>query len=186
MAGVGQGCVAGRAVRRRVEVRAGYGQGLTVTWGSMLRRAPGSTGGPPTGLFRHASVGSIFGTPTSSGTFSFTVTVKDSSNPQMTASQTLSISVAAAVPALSIGTTSLPGATVGTGYGQGVTATGGQTPYTWTVSSGGLPPGLDLNASAGPILGSVGLLILLGLAGCLIAVRRITSVDPIVALRARN
>jgi putative ABC transport system permease protein len=40
--------------------------------------------------------------------------------------------------------------------------------------------------SAGPILTSVGLLILLGLAGCLIAVRRITSVDPIVALRARN
>lgn len=40
--------------------------------------------------------------------------------------------------------------------------------------------------SAGPILTSVGLLILLGLAGCLIAVRRITSVDPIIALRART
>ncbi|MEO6626975.1 MAG: ABC transporter permease, partial [Aquihabitans sp.] len=40
--------------------------------------------------------------------------------------------------------------------------------------------------SSGPILSSVGLLILLGLLGCLIAVRRITSVDPIIALRARN
>lgn len=40
--------------------------------------------------------------------------------------------------------------------------------------------------SAGPILSSIGLLILLGLVGCLIAVRRITSVDPIIALRARN
>lgn len=36
-----------------------------------------------------------------------------------------------------------------------------------------------------PILTSVGLLIGFGIAGCLIAVRRITSVDPIVALRSR-
>lgn len=40
--------------------------------------------------------------------------------------------------------------------------------------------------SAGPILTSVGLLVALGLVGCLIALRRITSVDPIIALRARS
>ena len=39
---------------------------------------------------------------------------------------------------------------------------------------------------ASPILASVGLLIALGIAGCLVAVRRITSVDPIVALRSRS
>ncbi len=38
----------------------------------------------------------------------------------------------------------------------------------------------------GPILTSVLLLITLGIAGCFIAVRRITSVDPIIALRAKN
>lgn len=37
-----------------------------------------------------------------------------------------------------------------------------------------------------PILTSLGLLIALGIAGCFIAVRRITSVDPIVALQSRN
>lgn len=36
-----------------------------------------------------------------------------------------------------------------------------------------------------PILTSIGLLILFGMVGCLIAVRRITSVDPIVALRSQ-
>lgn len=37
-----------------------------------------------------------------------------------------------------------------------------------------------------PVMTSLGLLVALGLAGCLIAVRRITSVDPIVALQSRN
>ncbi len=37
-----------------------------------------------------------------------------------------------------------------------------------------------------PILTSLLLLIVLGIAGCFIAVRRITSVDPILALRAKN
>ena len=39
--------------------------------------------------------------------------------------------------------------------------------------------------AAGPILTTIGLLILFGMVGCLIAVRRITSVDPIVALRSQ-
>ena len=37
----------------------------------------------------------------------------------------------------------------------------------------------------GPIITTIGLLILFGMVGCLIAVRRITSVDPIVALRSQ-
>lgn len=39
---------------------------------------------------------------------------------------------------------------------------------------------------AAPILTSVALLVVLGLAGCFVAVRRITSVDPIVALRSKS
>lgn len=39
--------------------------------------------------------------------------------------------------------------------------------------------------AAAPILTTMGLLILFGMLGCLIAVRRITSVDPIVALRSQ-
>lgn len=55
-------------------------------------------------------------------------------------------------PALSITTTSLPSATVGTGYAQGVAMSGGQTPYFWSVSSG-LPSGLNINSTTGAIYG---------------------------------
>lgn len=44
---------------------------------------------------------------------------------------------------------------------------------------------IPFRLEATPIMTSVGLLIGFGLLGCLIAVRRITAVDPIVALRSR-
>jgi hypothetical protein len=133
-------------------VGTGYGQGITATGGQTPYTWSVASGLPP-GLSLNTSVGSIFGTPTTAGTYRFTVTVKDSSSPQKTASQGLSITVSGSTPALSITTTSLPAATRGTGYGQGLSATGGQTPYTWSVSSG-LPPGLSLNPSVGSIFGT--------------------------------
>lgn len=51
-------------------------------------------------------------------------------------------------------TTSLPSGVTSTPYSQTVTATGGTTPYTWTVSAGALPNGLTLNASTGEISGT--------------------------------
>jgi|GEM_PF-4259956 len=53
---------------------------------------------------------------------------------------------------LSITTTSLPSATVGIGYAQGVGATGGQTPYDWGAS--GLPSDLNMNPTTGAIYGT--------------------------------
>ena len=55
---------------------------------------------------------------------------------------------------LTITTTSLPGGTVGTAYSQTLQATGGTTPYTWSLASGTLPAGLTLNASTGVISGT--------------------------------
>jgi hypothetical protein len=53
----------------------------------------------------------------------------------------------------SITTTSLPIGTVGQAYSVQLSATGGTSPYTWSVSSGSLPAGLSLSPSgliAGP------------------------------------
>jgi hypothetical protein len=50
--------------------------------------------------------------------------------------------------------TYLPVAIVSVAYAASLTATGGVTPYTWTVSSGALPPGLTLGASTGAINGT--------------------------------
>jgi uncharacterized protein YjdB len=54
---------------------------------------------------------------------------------------------------LTITTTSLPAGVVGTPYSQTLGATGGKTPYTWSITSGTLPAGLTLNASTGQITG---------------------------------
>ncbi|HEX6351444.1 putative Ig domain-containing protein [Actinophytocola sp.] len=47
-----------------------------------------------------------------------------------------------------------PAGTVGVAYATTLTATGGQTPYTWSVTAGSLPPGLQLGAATGAITGT--------------------------------
>jgi WD40 repeat protein len=48
---------------------------------------------------------------------------------------------------LAINTTSLPSATVGTVYSTTLAASGGASPYIWSIASGALPVGLSLSAS---------------------------------------
>jgi hypothetical protein len=103
------------------------------------------TGGSlPAGLSLSSS-GVISGKPTTTGTSSFTATVTDSSSPAQSAKVNLSIRIAPAP--LRITTTSLPGATRGTPYSATLAATGGTTPYSWSVISGFLPFGLSLSKS---------------------------------------
>ena len=53
---------------------------------------------------------------------------------------------------LSLTMGSLPGGTVGTAYNVTLVASGGTTPYTWSVSAGSLPAGMSLS-SAGVLSG---------------------------------
>ncbi|MES2222265.1 MAG: putative Ig domain-containing protein [Acidobacteriota bacterium] len=48
----------------------------------------------------------------------------------------------------------LPSGQVATPYSVTLAATGGTTPYTWTISTGSLPAGLSINASTGTISGT--------------------------------
>jgi len=57
-------------------------------------------------------------------------------------------------PPLAMTTTTLPGGTVGVAYSQPLAATGGTTPYTWSIVGGSLPAGLALNTSTGLISGT--------------------------------
>lgn len=61
--------------------------------------------------------------------------------------------VPAAAAAPSITTASLGGATQGAAYSKTLAASGGTTPYTWTLDSGSLPAGLTIS-SAGVISGT--------------------------------
>jgi Putative Ig domain len=109
----------------------------------------------PGGLTVNPSTGVISGTPSQSGTFDLLAQVTDAQVPADTAIRSLSLTIAPApVPdPLVITTTSLPAARRNKNYNRTLTATGGVTPYTWSVVNGSLPPGLTLNASSGVVSG---------------------------------
>jgi hypothetical protein len=67
---------------------------------------------------------------------------------------TIKLTATEAPGALGIITASLPNGLVGTAYTATLAAMGGQTPYTWSVTSGSLPAGLTLAAATGVISGT--------------------------------
>jgi hypothetical protein len=123
------------------QLQAGGGQG-PYTWAI-------TAGNLPNGLTLNTATGAISGTPTAEGRFQFTVRVTDAGG--RTATKELSVLIGQTVQ---ITTTSLPEAAVNVAYAATLAATGGQGPYTWSVSSGTLPPGLTLAASTGAISGT--------------------------------
>jgi hypothetical protein len=107
----------------------------------------------PADLSLDASSGAITGTPTTTGTTSPTFKVLDSTVPnQQSATKQLSITINPNAT-LQITTTTLPDGTTTTPYSQQVVATGGCSPFTWSISSGSLPPPLTIDASTGLIDG---------------------------------
>lgn len=109
-----------------------------------------SNGGLPPGLSLNSTTGSIGGTPTTTGTYSFAVTVTDSLN--QSTSQTFTITVAAGSGFL-ITNAPFPQGVVGVPYSQALTTTGGCPPNpfdegSFTVLNGALPPGLTIQSSA--------------------------------------
>ena len=135
------------------QVGTAYSATLAATGGTTPYTWSLTSGTLPAGLTLNATTGAITGTPTASANAtSLTFKVTDSSSPVQTKSVTLSLTISAAT--LSITTTSLPGGQVGTAYSTTLAATGGTTPYTWSLTSGTLPAGLTLNATTGAITGT--------------------------------
>jgi Putative Ig domain len=112
------------------------------------------SGSLPPGLNLDPTSGVISGMTTTVGSYPFTVQVSGLQSPPATASAPLSIAVNATLTQLSIVTTSLPSGTQNQTYSAMLAATGGLTPYTWSVTAGSLPVGLHLNANSGAITGT--------------------------------
>jgi hypothetical protein len=108
---------------------------------------------PGTKLFDFAgSTGLINGVPTTAGTFTFTVRVKDET--RATDTETFTIEI---LPpeAPTITTVTLSSGTVGEFYCCGnLFASGGVQPFTWSVVAGALPPGLELPKGENTISGT--------------------------------
>jgi hypothetical protein len=127
-----------------------YSGQLTATGGSGSYSWNLSSGSLPAGLTLNSATGLISGTTRSAGTSLFTVIVTDSANSAVTA--TLNYTLRSTV--ITIVTTSpLPVATGGAPFSQTFIATGGTTPYTWSILSGLIPKGLVLNQANGTLSG---------------------------------
>ncbi|MHB8643336.1 MAG: putative Ig domain-containing protein [Gaiellaceae bacterium] len=127
-----------------------YNQALAGNGGTGPYTFAVTAGALPPGIAL-SGAGVLSGTPTSSGSFSFTVTATDSL--AASGSQAFSLSVSPA--AISISPTSLSPASRSVFYSAVLSASGGTAPYTFAITSGAPPAGLSLNAS-GTLLGTPG------------------------------
>ena len=130
-------------------VSEAYSQTVLTTGGTQPFEWSISAGALPPGLSLDPSTGAISGTPAGSGTYHFTVRLADAYS--VSVSKALDIPVS---PALDINTNTLPRGKVGNAYSKTVVAIGGIKPYTWSVSSGSLPPGLALDPATGIVSGT--------------------------------
>ena len=127
-----------------------YNQTLSASGGTAPYNYAATAGSLPGGLSLNATTGAISGTPTTLGTFPFTITATDANGCAGSRDYTVNVSC----PVISISPATLPDGQLGVTYNEALSASGGTAPYTYTVTSGGFPPGLTLDPSTGIISGT--------------------------------
>lgn len=112
------------------------------------------SGSLPDGLTLDSARGIISGTPTTPSDYTFEIKVVDSSSTLNSFSRSFTLNVASSATSgdFRVSTSSLPDAQVGTVYSRTLSTVNGISPYTWSVISGSLPPGLAL--TSGTIAGT--------------------------------
>ncbi len=121
-----------------------YAQTLTASGGTAPYSYAVTGGALPAGIVL-ASDGTLSGTPTSGGTFSFTVTATDSSTGTGPFSVSAVYTLAIDAPTLAVTPPTLANATTAQAYSQAFSTTGGVAPYAYAVTAGTLPTGLALS-----------------------------------------
>ncbi len=86
--------------------------------------------------------------------FTIRSSVKATNSVGSTTAVSAQTAVVTSPTSVSISTTSLPTGVLNSAYSATLAATGGVTPYTWSLASGTLPPGLGLASSTGNISGT--------------------------------
>jgi uncharacterized repeat protein (TIGR01451 family) len=128
-------------------VGSSYNQPLSVTPAGSYSFAV-TAGALPTGLALNSATGALSGTPTQSGTFSFTITATGFGS--CTGSQAYSLTILC--PVITLTPAALPGAQAGIAYNQTLSVSPAGT-YSFSLLTGNLPPGLNLNAATGVLSG---------------------------------
>ncbi|MHB1056908.1 MAG: putative Ig domain-containing protein [Rhodanobacter sp.] len=125
-----------------------YSQTLSSSGGNGGYTYSLSAGALPPGIAL-SSAGTVSGTPTTAGTYHFTITATDGFG--FTGDQAYTFDVNA--PSIAITPATLPGGQVSVAYSQVLGASGGNGGYTYSVSAGALPPGIALS-SGGTVSGT--------------------------------
>jgi len=126
-----------------------YSQALGVTPSGSYTFAI-STGNLPSGLTLNPSTGVISGLPSATGTSTFTVQALTANGCLATQSYTLAIGC----PVVTVNPASLPNGATGSAYSQTISALPAGGSYTYAVTSGSLPAGLNLNPATGLLSGT--------------------------------
>lgn len=126
---------------------AAYSQNLSASGGFGAYTWTVASGSLPAGVSLTGAT--ISGTPSASGTSTFTVRATDAGG-NTAVSGSLSITISGI---LITTPTPLSQGTIGTAYSVTLTPSGGTPAYTWTISAGALPAGLTLGSATGVITG---------------------------------
>ena len=105
------------------------------------------------GTLSNSTSTSVTFTAPATVTTAFTVTLTATSTALSTVAQTVQLNVPVN-PAITTPAGALPGATFGSAYTASLAATGGITPYTWSITQGALPAGLVISSTTGAITGT--------------------------------
>ncbi len=144
--------VAGRPFSSKLTADGGGKQAWSVASGKL-----------PSGLSL-SSDGTISGTPTTAGSFTFTAKVTDPEWDEYAVgtrghmagfrSDSRLIEIRVSKPKLAITTTQLPAGAVGRAYNATLAAEDGAPPVKWSITRGKLPAGLKLDAATGALTGT--------------------------------
>jgi hypothetical protein len=127
-------------------VGTAYNQTVSASGGTAPYVFSLSSGTLPTGLSLNGATGAITGSPTTAGTFTFTITARDANG--CTGSRQYEVTIASpGCPAITLTPTTLPPGTTFAPYSQQITASGGTSPYVFSIAAGTLPSGLGLTPS---------------------------------------
>lgn len=108
-----------------------------------------SDGALPPGLSFDTGTGTLAGTPTTGGTYVFTLSATDANGCEGSQAYVLQVDC----PTLALSPAQLPYGSVGAPYAQTLAASAGSAPLAWSVLSGSLPAGLSLAPATGVLSG---------------------------------
>lgn len=134
------------------QVTIPYNETVSASGGTAPYTFSVTSGALPAGLAMDAATGVISGTPTTVETAAFMITVTDAND--CANNHMYTINITPLCPAIVLSPATLPNGTVGAGYNQTLSASGGTGPYTYAVTGGTLPAGLTLDGASGVISGT--------------------------------